>query len=160
MYLNRQLLVLCCTEAQRWRETETAAYCLKNPRPPPLQSGSCPHESWKMRGAEREEKRITSINGCQAGVEVARAMPGQQQVVDVNGWSAHKRSPLHRPVPVDRRPAVTVIWHTWTVLFQTAAKSNVSSYNNKINGYKRGTILGKRSQGVSQFPIFHTKRDC
>lgn len=42
-----------------------------------------------MRGAEWEEMRITSKNGCQASVAVARAMPGPQQVANVSGLSAN-----------------------------------------------------------------------
>lgn len=54
MYSNRQLLVLYCTEEQRWRETETAAYCLKKPRPPPLLSKVGPA---LMRAEKWEEQR-------------------------------------------------------------------------------------------------------
>lgn len=35
---------------------------------------------------------MTSINGCQAGVAGVGAMPGQQQVANVSGRSAHERT--------------------------------------------------------------------
>jgi len=38
-----------------------------------------------MRGAVWEERRITSINRCQASVAVVRAMPGQQKIGYVSG---------------------------------------------------------------------------
>lgn len=84
-----------------------------------------------MRGAEWEEKRLTSINGCQAGVAVAKAMPVQQQVYKCQ-WSSCTYTNRHAhtqrlqqvhmprrqsapstavwPVPMDRRPAISGIW--------------------------------------------------
>lgn len=48
-----------------------------------------------MRGAEWVEKRGTSINGCQAGLAVAQAMPGQQQIANVSGGSEHAQTCTH-----------------------------------------------------------------
>lgn len=91
-----------------------------------------------MRGAEWEENRITSINGCQAGVAVARAMPGLQQVANVSSRSEHERAHTKAvtgprasaPVcPLDCGPACAsgqTSCNLWTL-------TNVSVVTNLIN---------------------------
>lgn len=102
-----------------------------------------------MRGAAWEEERITSINGCQAGMAVARAMPGQQQLANVSVQSTHVQTRTHthrrrrnrstcfgaslplstvvRSVPVDRRPALTGIWDAAPRNVSVVTKPTLSS---------------------------------